>query len=300
MLSLETDCRFQRGLDPWTCAAALPGVLTLCVIAYGCLAWIGNQPGQAKPLAVGAVKQAQAPTSPASLPSVPPPTAPMSDPQEAKLPTQSDKPAERVEVSAADPFALSTVSAAQNERTPVSRADVAPHSAARDVTNIEHAREVQRRLATLGYFTGSARGSWGPLSRTALAEFKAAHRLPPNGIWDRETEAVVFSGKAHGPYPFVGVWAVEATACSTGHNDESVVTIIQRDRAQAGTASCAFRDKREVEDGWSINASCTSSDENWTANIRLSVRGNRLTWTSERGTQEYVRCGSLSQVARVR
>src|SRR5918993_3966627 len=94
MSNLVRGRNFQQGLDPWTCAAALPGILTLCVIAYGCLAWMGNQPGQAKPLTLGSVEQAPvpAPTSiPAALPSVQAAAAPLPQTQEAKHPTQSDK-----------------------------------------------------------------------------------------------------------------------------------------------------------------------------------------------------------------
>jgi hypothetical protein len=39
MSKLERGRNFQPRLDPWTCATALPGILTLCVMAYGCLGW---------------------------------------------------------------------------------------------------------------------------------------------------------------------------------------------------------------------------------------------------------------------
>jgi hypothetical protein len=32
------------------------------------------------------------------------------------------------------------------------------------------------------------------------------------------------------------------------------------------------------------------SAERWTANVSLRVEGERLTWTSKRGSQKYVRC----------
>ena len=169
------------------------------------------------------------------------------------------------------------------------------------MSNTEHAREVQRRLAALGYFAGSARGTWGPLSRGALADFKAAHQLPPNDVWDWATEAVLFNGTVNRPYPFVGVWAIDAPSCAAVRaSEESAQTVIQSDHARAGASSCAFREKREAHGAWNIKAKCTSSDERWTANITLSVTADRLTWTSERGTQDYVRCGSPTQLARVR
>src|SRR5215203_4635476 len=44
----EKQIHHSRGLDPWTCAATLPGILTVVIIAYGGLAWMGNQPGHAQ------------------------------------------------------------------------------------------------------------------------------------------------------------------------------------------------------------------------------------------------------------
>jgi len=204
-------------------------------------------------------------------------------------------------------YAAATESAARSIELPVenepeaTRAqhagpDLIPASGSiivRDVTNAEGAREVQRRLATLGYFDGNTRGSWGPRSRAALVDFKAAHQLPPNDMWDKETEAVLFSARAHRQYPFVGAWAADVSLCSAPRDsNDSAIAIIHTDRARAGTSSCTFRSKRQVGTEWSIHAKCTSSDEKWTANIRLAVLGARLTWASERGTEEYVRCKS--------
>jgi hypothetical protein len=37
-------------------------------------------------------------------------------------------------------------------------------------------------------------------------------------------------------------------------------------------------------------AKCSNSRERWTANVSLSVKDNRLSWKSQRGTQTYLRC----------
>jgi hypothetical protein len=311
MSKLERGCNFQPGLDPWTCATALPGILTLFVMAYGCLAWMANEPGEAKTLTLGSVKQGPVPaptSSPAALRSVQVAAAPLPETQEAKHPAQSEKPFESVPVPPASPYAVSLDSAEQNDRPTLSLPDLAPQvveastsTATRDLTNTEHAREVQRRLATLGYFAGFARGTWGPLSRSALADFKAAHQLPPNDVWDWATEAVLFNGSVHRSHPFVGVWAVDAPSCAAvSGSEEPARTVIRNDHARAGASSCAFREKRAIDGVWNIKAKCTSSNERWTANITLSGTADRLTWTSERGAQEYVRCGSPTQLARVR
>ena len=41
-----------------------------------------------------------------------------------------------------------------------------------------------------------------------------------------------------------------------------------------------------------ITSTCTDGRQRWTANIRLAVDGDRLVWSSERGSQTYVRCDS--------
>jgi len=94
---------------------------------------------------------------------------------------------------------------------------------------------------------------------------------------------------------------VDAPSCAAvSGSEEPARTVIQSDHARAGASSCAFREKREAHGAWNMKAKCTSSDERWTANITLSVTADRLTWTSERGTQEYVRCGSSPQLAKFR
>jgi hypothetical protein len=190
-------------------------------------------------------------------------------------------------------------------KPPVPSSGVAPPavvaSPVRDVLIAEQAREVQRRLTSLGYFKGSARGSWGPLSRQALAAFKRARQLPLDDVWDAQTESALFDASAQALPAYVGVWALEARACSARQEtQEFIPLVIESHRARAGKASCSFRSKREVDEGWDISAECTSSGERWTAQIRLSVSDARLTWTSERGTEQYVWCTPLTRVAGLR
>ena len=51
-----------------------------------------------------------------------------------------------------------------------------------------------------------------------------------------------------------------------------------------------FSNKKQTPAGWSVTAKCSSPKERWTANVRLTVKDNKLTWTSKRGTQAYSRC----------
>jgi len=90
---------------------------------------------------------------------------------------------------------------------------------------------------------------------------------------------------------FVGVWAPDTDSCSMRlFRQGTLPTFINLDGAWAGETFCAFKEKEQTETGWKVVARCASSRERWTANIRLTVNGNRLTWTSGRGTQSYTRC----------
>jgi len=48
--------------------------------------------------------------------------------------------------------------------------------------------------------------------------------------------------------------------------------------------------ERLTQSGWNVVANCSNGRERWVANVRLKVQGERLTWSSERGSQAYVRC----------
>jgi hypothetical protein len=90
---------------------------------------------------------------------------------------------------------------------------------------------------------------------------------------------------------FSGVWGADASACSARTNKKGMLpTLINDGGAWAGETSCRFKDKKQTNDGWSVVAACSSPRERWTSTVRLKVTGPRLTWSSERGTQSYVRC----------
>jgi hypothetical protein len=90
---------------------------------------------------------------------------------------------------------------------------------------------------------------------------------------------------------FVGVWAPDTDSCSVSlFRQGRLPTFIYLDGAWAGDTFCAFKEKEQTETGWRVVARCASSRERWSANIGLTVNGNRLTWTSGRGTQSYARC----------
>jgi hypothetical protein len=89
---------------------------------------------------------------------------------------------------------------------------------------------------------------------------------------------------------FVGIWAADARACSALDRSGFLLTVIDTDGARAGETLCSFESKRQTKLGWDVVARCSNSHERWTANVSLSVKDNRLSWKSQRGTQTYLRC----------
>jgi hypothetical protein len=298
--------RYAGLSDPWNWALALPAILTTCVIAYGCHSWFS--------ISAGILVAPPALTSQTATPP---------RPAEAVITTASPKASETnhppsinsaapertipaVSVLVADPVAAADVlgpddvlmmtgSVQREEAVGTMQPTSSPR---RDVGVVEYAREVQRRLAELGYFSGTASGSWGGSSRGALRAFKVANQLPANDVWDPLTEESLFRAEAQPTEAYVGVWATEPGACSSRRQAEaSLPTVVESNRARAGDTSCVFQRKRRVGSDWAMVAKCTTPGENWTAHVRLIVANNRLTWESERGSQEYLRCGPRTNVA---
>ena len=67
-------------------------------------------------------------------------------------------------------------------------------------------------------------------------------------------------------------------------------TIINLDGAWAGETFCVFSNQKQTETGWKVTANCSNSREQWSTQVRLTVKGDRLRWTSKRGSQDYTRC----------
>jgi hypothetical protein len=163
----------------------------------------------------------------------------------------------------------------------------------------QQAEEVQERLVELGYLSGSATGVWGPRSQRALRAFKADRDLAADAVWDEPTERSLFTDRIDPTEGFVGIWGTEVSACSPRLNQQGLLpAVIDGEGAWAGETRCAFQRKKRAADGWSVVASCFNAHDRWTANIRLVVNGDRLTWTSERGSQSYLRCKTGSNIAR--
>jgi hypothetical protein len=96
--------------------------------------------------------------------------------------------------------------------------------------------------------------------------------------------------------PFAGVWATDERACTPQLKRNGLLpALISSQGAWAGNTTCAFKTSKRTGNTWMLAAVCSDPRKSWKANVRLSVVGNRLTWTSERGSQTYVRCSQGPQ-----
>jgi hypothetical protein len=140
---------------------------------------------------------------------------------------------------------------------------------------------------------------WGPLSRKALRAFKSDHDLTADENWDEVTERSLFSGDVEQAEAFVGIWGSDASACSPRLNRKGFLpAVIDGEGAWAGETFCTFERKKHTAEGWDVVAKCSNTHDRWTANVRLIINGDQLTWTSERGSVSYLRCQPGLGVAR--
>jgi hypothetical protein len=99
----------------------------------------------------------------------------------------------------------------------------------------------------------------------------------------------------------VGIWAPDAGTCSARNFREGLLpAIINTEGAWAGETFCTFKNQKQTDTDWRAVATCSNPREHWTAHVRLTVKGNRLTWTSRRGTQAYTRCAPNVLMAEAR
>ena len=164
---------------------------------------------------------------------------------------------------------------------------------------VVHPSDLVRMARSVGYLSVSATGVWGPLSRKALRTFKSDHDLTADEIWDKATERRLFGGDAEQAEAFIGIWGIDASACSPRRNRKGFLpAVIDGEGAWAGETFCTFERKKHTAAGWDVVANCSNRHERWTANVRLIVNGEQLTWTSERGSISYLRCQLGLGVAR--
>jgi hypothetical protein len=118
----------------------------------------------------------------------------------------------------------------------------------------------------------------------AMPPAKAVLRGLVDTMVDNEREQI----KPAGPY---GTWAVSRNMCSSkmqrrGH----LLTYITPMGARAGDTSCTFDRSTRGTQALQVTASCSDGKATWKSNVTLSASGDRLVWSSEKGSRTYVRC----------
>jgi hypothetical protein len=130
-----------------------------------------------------------------------------------------------------------------------------------------------------------------PLGRSGETEDKPLQEGQAPGVLALASQTDDADADAAKNATIVGVWAPNTGTCSARDFREGALpAVISTDGAWAGETFCMFSNKKQTPARWSVTAKCSSPKERWTANVRLTVKDNKLTWTSKRGTQAYSRC----------
>ena len=113
---------------------------------------------------------------------------------------------------------------------------------------------------------------------------------PPHTVHEDDDERVP-PHQAPAKAAFVGVWGANANACSAkSQSPDNPPAMISEDGATAGQTSCTFGRMRFDGSSWQTVARCFNGRERWTSTVRLTLKNDRLTWTSQRGSETYQRC----------
>ena len=97
---------------------------------------------------------------------------------------------------------------------------------------------------------------------------------------------------------FVGIWVPQGGTCSIrSFKEGSLPAVITEQGAWAGETFCLFKKLKRTRTDWKAVATCSDSSEDWTTDVQLSVKANRLIWKSKSGTQTYSKCSSDTLVA---
>ncbi|MFD0933679.1 peptidase inhibitor family I36 protein, partial [Methylobacterium trifolii] len=90
---------------------------------------------------------------------------------------------------------------------------------------------------------------------------------------------------------YVGLWGPNPAACGARSRRRGYIpAMISQERAQAGRTICNFHDGHRSGNTWVMAAECSDRGRRWSSQVRLMVEGDRLTWSSAKGSASYVRC----------
>jgi hypothetical protein len=124
--------------------------------------------------------------------------------------------------------------------------------------------------------------AWGPLSNplpdTRLVNGQPQHAPGPPSI--------------RADSSFIGGWTDDIGRCRAGRK---APLVISSRAAKTASGECAFGSiAREATNRWRVAAICAAGGNFWRANIALKLTEQSLTWSSERGTETYVRCKPIA------
>jgi hypothetical protein len=89
---------------------------------------------------------------------------------------------------------------------------------------------------------------------------------------------------------FIGSWADDIGQCRTGRR---APIVISSRAAKTASVECNFGGvTRVAANRWRVTATCLAGGKSWRANVALKLAEPKLTWSSERGTDIFVRCKS--------
>lgn len=303
---------------PFSVAKLAAGGIAVALIAFvGVTLWLPPRPSPAAPAKAtvrswnAALVVAAPPPTPGQPPSAASPAPPVSA---APPPAVAEPPAERATapltaMQPVEPRSATALSRSfleilraeeledasprlQAQEPPRRQAREAPRStgAERNPPNRSDTASIQRKLQELGYYAGDDNGVWGDASRRALQDFKRMNGLQDDDKRDRETEAQLLSGPGvPASRTFIGRWALDADACL--QRADGTQLVIDTRHAETSGGKCDFRSfKQQSEGSWRVQAACSASGKSWSSDIALKLNGPRLRWSSERGTETYVRC----------
>jgi hypothetical protein len=135
-------------------------------------------------------------------------------------------------------------------------------------------------------------GAIAPVSNS-VTEDEHAQVKPIQERDDRQAETTAESQPL-----FVGIWVPQGGTCSVqSFKEGSLPAVITEQGAWAGETFCLFKNLKRTRTDWKAVASCSNPKEDWTTDVQLSVKANRLIWKSKSGTQSYSKCSSDTLVA---
>ncbi|WP_245516400.1 peptidase inhibitor family I36 protein [Methylobacterium segetis] len=90
---------------------------------------------------------------------------------------------------------------------------------------------------------------------------------------------------------YIGIWGPTGAACGARSRRRGYLpATITADGARAGRTICSFYDRTRSGNAWVMGAECSDRGRRWSSQVRLHVDGDRLTWSSGKGTSSYLRC----------